>query len=91
MPTDVLVNLKRLFTEPASHFKAFYYLITLGSSQAKQDWMSVQNIANPPSNELLLAGLQMLEQLNLVDNLKTIWVYSFICLLSKTMSFLAKL
>ncbi|NUG52181.1 hydrolase, partial [Acinetobacter lactucae] len=44
--------------------------ITLGSTQAKQDWVSVQNIANPPPSELLSEGLQMLEQLNLVDNLK---------------------
>ena len=65
-----LVNLRLLFTKPASHFKAFYYLITLGSSQAKQDWIGMQNIANPPSSELLSEGLQMLEQLNLVNNLK---------------------
>ncbi|HAI53506.1 MAG TPA: hydrolase, partial [Acinetobacter nosocomialis] len=38
--------------------------------QAKQDWMSVQNIANPPAKEILVDGLKMLEQLNLVDNLK---------------------
>lgn len=66
-----LVNLKRPFTKSQATLKRFYYLITLGSSQAKQDWFSVQNIANPPSNKLLLEGLQMLEQLNLVDNLKT--------------------
>ncbi|MBP2999652.1 hydrolase [Acinetobacter baumannii] len=71
MPTDVFSQFKASFLQnPQATLKRFYYLITLGSSQAKQDWMSVQNIANPPSNELLLAGLQMLEQLNLVDNLK---------------------
>ena len=49
-----LVNLKLPFTESQATLKRFYYLITLGSSQAKQDWLSVQNIANPPTNELLL-------------------------------------
>ncbi|MFJ1519933.1 hydrolase [Acinetobacter sp. ABJ_C1_1] len=71
MPTDVFSQFKASFLQnPQATLKRFYYLITLGSSQAKQDWMSVQNIANPPSNELLIEGLQMLEQLNLVDNLK---------------------
>ena len=32
--------------------------------------MSVQNIANPPPKEILVDGLKMLEQLNLVGNLK---------------------
>lgn len=71
MPTDVFTQFKSsFFQNPQATLKRFYYLITLGSSQAKQDWMSIQNIANPPSNELLIEGLQMLEQLNLVDNLK---------------------
>ncbi|ENZ1200713.1 hydrolase [Acinetobacter baumannii] len=72
MPADVFSQFKASFLQnPQATLKRFYYLITLGSSQAKQDWLSVQNIANPPSNKLLLEGLQMLEQLNLVDNLKT--------------------
>lgn len=70
MPADVFSQFKASFLQNPQYFKTFYYLITLGSSQAKQDWLSVQNIANPPSNKLLLEGLQMLEQLNLVDNLK---------------------
>ncbi|HHP8185102.1 TPA: hydrolase [Acinetobacter baumannii] len=71
MPADVFSQFKASFLQnPQATLKRFYYLITLGSSQAKQDWLSVQNIANPPSNKLLLEGLQMLEQLNLVDNLK---------------------
>ncbi|MBT8174227.1 hydrolase [Acinetobacter baumannii] len=72
MSADVFSQFKASFLQnPQATLKRFYYLITLGSSQAKQDWLSVQNIANPPSNKLLLEGLQMLEQLNLVDNLKT--------------------
>lgn len=72
MPAGVFSQFKTsFFQNPQATLKRFYYLITLGSSQAKQDWLSVQNIANPPSNKLLLEGLQMLEQLNLVDNLKT--------------------
>ncbi|HFG6922498.1 TPA: hydrolase [Acinetobacter baumannii] len=72
MPADVFSQFKASFLQnPQATLKRFYYLITLGSSQAKQDWLSVQNIANPPSNKLLLDGLQMLEQLNLVDNLKS--------------------
>ncbi|MDC4332393.1 hydrolase [Acinetobacter baumannii] len=72
MLADVFSQFKASFLQnPQATLKRFYYLITLGSSQAKQDWLSVQNIANPPSNKLLLEGLQMLEQLNLVDNLKT--------------------
>lgn len=87
-----LVNLKASFLQnPQATLKRFYYLITLGSSQAKQDWLSVQNIANPPSNKLLLEGLQMLEQLNLVDNLKTYQDDNFTCLLNRIMSFLARL
>lgn len=71
MPTDVFSQFKASFLQNSqATLKRFYYLITLGSSQAKQDWISLQNIASPPSNELLLEGLQMLEQLNLVDNLK---------------------
>lgn len=71
MPADVFSQFKASFLQnPQATLKRFYYLITLGSSQAKQDWLSVQNIANPPTNELLLDGLKMLEQLNLVDNLK---------------------
>lgn len=72
MPADVFSQFKASFLQnPQATLKRFYYLITFGSSQAKQDWLSVQNIANPPTNELLLDGLKMLEQLNLVDNLKT--------------------
>lgn len=71
MPADVFSQFKAsFFQNPQATLKRFYYLITLGSSQAKQDWVSIQNIANPPSIELLSVGLQMLEQLNLVDNLK---------------------
>ncbi|MCB5210401.1 hydrolase [Acinetobacter baumannii] len=71
MPADVFSQFKSSFLQnPQATLKRFYYLITFGSSQAKQDWLSVQNIANPPTNELLLDGLKMLEQLNLVDNLK---------------------
>ncbi|MDR2250462.1 hydrolase [Acinetobacter sp.] len=72
MPTNVFGQFKASFLQnQQATLKRFYYLITLGSSQAKQDWMNVQQIANPPSTELLLEGLQMLEQLNLVDNLKS--------------------
>ncbi|RSF39712.1 hydrolase [Acinetobacter baumannii] len=72
MPADVFSQFKASFLQnPQATLKRFYYLITLGSSQAKQDWLNIQNIANPPSNKLLLEGLKMLEQLNLVDNLKT--------------------
>lgn len=71
MPADVFSKFKAsFFQNPQATLKRFYYLITLGSSQAKQDWVSIQNIANPPSSELLSEGLQMLEQLNLVNNLK---------------------
>ena len=71
MPADVFSQFKASFLQnPQATLKRFYYLITLGSSQAKQDWMSVQNIANPPAQEILVDGLKMLEQLNLVDNLK---------------------
>lgn len=71
MLIDVFSQFKAsFFKNPQATLKRFYYLITLGSTQAKQDWVSVQNIANPPPSELLSEGLQMLEQLNLVDNLK---------------------
>ncbi|WP_335974549.1 alpha/beta fold hydrolase [Acinetobacter calcoaceticus] len=71
MPADVFDLFKQSFLQnPEATLKRFYYLITQGSVQAKKDWLSMQNIANPPPYELLLQGLEMLEHLNLVDNLK---------------------
>jgi len=71
MPADVFDLFKQSFLQnPEATLKRFYYLITQGSAQAKQDWLNMQNIANPPPYELLLEGLEMLEHLNLVDNLK---------------------
>ncbi|WP_198077891.1 alpha/beta hydrolase family protein [Acinetobacter calcoaceticus] len=71
MPADVFSQFKTSFLQnQQATLKRFYYLITQGSAQAKKDWLNMQNIANPPSYELLLQGLEMLEHLNLVDNLK---------------------
>ncbi|WP_347018824.1 hydrolase [Acinetobacter calcoaceticus] len=71
MPVDVFSQFKTSFLQnQQATLKRFYYLITQGSAQAKKDWLNMQNIANPPSYELLLQGLEMLEHLNLVDNLK---------------------
>ncbi|WP_151744689.1 hydrolase [Acinetobacter calcoaceticus] len=71
MPADVFSQFKISFLQnQQATLKRFYYLITQGSAQAKKDWLNMQNIANPPSYELLLQGLEMLEHLNLVDNLK---------------------
>ncbi|USP42417.1 hydrolase [Acinetobacter sp. XS-4] len=71
MPNEVFSQFKDSFLRnQQATLKRFYYLITQGSAQAKQDWLNMQNIANPPSYELLLQGLEMLEHLNLVDNLK---------------------
>jgi len=71
MPADVFSQFKASFLQNQQvTLKRFYYLITQGSAQAKKDWLNMQNIANPPSYELLLQGLEMLEHLNLVDNLK---------------------
>lgn len=71
MPTDVFSQFKASFLQNLqATLKRFYYLITLGSSQAKQDWLNMQNISNPPPYDVLLQGLEMLEHLNLVDNLK---------------------
>lgn len=71
MPADVFSQFKTSFLQnQQATLKRFYYLITQGSAQAKKDWLNMQNIANPPYYELLLQGLEMLEYLNLVDNLK---------------------
>lgn len=71
MPADVFSQFKASFLQNQQvTLKRFYYLITQGSAQAKKDWLNMQNIANPPPYELLLQGLEMLEHLNLVDNLK---------------------
>ncbi|MGE8600641.1 MAG: hydrolase [Acinetobacter calcoaceticus] len=71
MPADVFSQFKASFLQnQQATLKRFYYLITQGSAQAKKDWLNMQNIANPPPYELLLQGLEMLEHLNLVDNLK---------------------
>jgi pimeloyl-[acyl-carrier protein] methyl ester esterase len=54
MPADIFSQFKTSFLQnPQATLKRFYYLITLGSSQAKQDWISMQNIANPPSSEFI--------------------------------------
>lgn len=71
MPADVFDLFKQSFLQnPEATLKRFYYLITQGLVQTKKDWLNMQNIANPPPYELLLQGLEMLEHLNLVDNLK---------------------
>ncbi|EOQ62371.1 hypothetical protein F935_02324 [Acinetobacter calcoaceticus ANC 3811] len=71
MPADVFSQFKASFLQnQQATLKRFYYLITQGSAQAKKDWLNMQNISNPPPYELLLQGLEMLEHLNLVDNLK---------------------
>ncbi|MBJ8498605.1 alpha/beta hydrolase family protein [Acinetobacter oleivorans] len=71
MSTDVFSQFKASFLQNSqASLKRFYYLITLGSSQAKKDWLNMQNISNPPPYDVLLQGLEMLEHLNLVDNLK---------------------
>ncbi|MHC3123645.1 alpha/beta hydrolase family protein [Acinetobacter sp. GN11] len=71
MPADVFNQFKASFLQnQQATLKRFYYLITQGSAQAKKDWLNMQNISNPPPYELLLQGLEMLEHLNLVDNLK---------------------
>lgn len=71
MPSDVFSQFKASFLQnQQATLKRFYYLITQGSAQAKKDWLNMQNISNPPPYELLLQGLEMLEHLNLVDNLK---------------------
>ena len=63
MPADVFSQFKGSFLQnPQATLKRFYYLITLGSSQAKQDWMSVQNIANPTAQEILVDGLKKLKK-----------------------------
>lgn len=71
MPSQVFKRFKQSFTQdPQATLKRFCYLITQGSAQAKQDWLTLQNLINDQPQELLLQGLEMLEQLNLVDNLK---------------------
>ncbi|WP_440206800.1 hydrolase [Acinetobacter oleivorans] len=71
MSTDVFSQFKASFLENSqATLKRFYYLITQGSAQAKKDWLNMQNISNPPPYDVLLQGLEMLEHLNLVDNLK---------------------
>ncbi|WP_336169271.1 hydrolase [Acinetobacter sp. 161(2023)] len=71
MPADVFSQFKASFLQnQQATLKRFYYLITQGSAQAKKDWLNMQNISNPPPYEVLLQGLEMLEHLNLVDNLK---------------------
>ncbi|MHA3052139.1 alpha/beta fold hydrolase [Acinetobacter sp. ANC 4640] len=52
---------------PQATLKRFYLNICRGDAQAKQHWLSLQNTANPPENALLLQGLIMLQDLNLVD------------------------
>ncbi|WP_151821716.1 hydrolase [Acinetobacter oleivorans] len=71
MSTDVFSQFKASFLQNSqATLKRFYYLITQGSAQAKKDWLNMQNISNPPPYDVLLQGLEMLEHLNLVDNLK---------------------
>lgn len=68
MPETEFTQFFQAFQQnPQATLKRFYLNICRGDAQAKQHWLSLQNTANPPENELLLQGLILLQDLNLVD------------------------
>lgn len=57
---------------PQGCIKNFLYLLSKGStaSQHKKNWLKLQNIVQPQDRGLMLRGLSLLNELNVVDILK---------------------
>lgn len=53
--------------DPQTTLKRFCYLVTQGGQHAKQDWQHLQNSIDLQEHALAIMGLELLEQLNVVE------------------------
>lgn len=68
MTVETFIPFKQAFEQDAiSTLKRFGLLVCQGASSAKKDFVAMQKLIRPQPIALLRDGLQLLEQLNLVD------------------------
>ncbi|WP_312049615.1 alpha/beta fold hydrolase [Acinetobacter courvalinii] len=68
MPVETFMQFKQAFEQDAiSTLKRFGLLVCQGASSAKKDFVAMQKLILPQPIALLRQGLQLLEQLNLVE------------------------
>ncbi|MCU4581027.1 hydrolase [Acinetobacter gyllenbergii] len=68
MPVETFMQFKQSFEQDAiSTLKRFGLLVCQGASSAKKDFLAMQKLIRPQLIALLRDGLQLLEQLNLVE------------------------
>ncbi|MBJ9957666.1 alpha/beta hydrolase family protein [Acinetobacter courvalinii] len=68
MPVETFMQFKQSFEQDAiSTLKRFGLLVCQGANSAKKDFVGMQKLIRPQSIALLRQGLQLLEQLNLVE------------------------
>ncbi|WP_043971335.1 MULTISPECIES: alpha/beta fold hydrolase [Acinetobacter] len=68
MPIETFIQFKQSFEQDAiSTLKRFGLLVCQGASSAKKDFLAMQELIRPQPIALLRQGLQLLEQLNLVE------------------------
>lgn len=71
MPVDTFMQFKQSFEQDAiTTLKRFGLLVCQGTSSAKKDFLAMQKLIRPQPIALLKQGLQLLEQLNLVEMYK---------------------
>lgn len=68
MPVETFMQFKQSFEQDAiTTLKRFGLLVCQGASSAKKDFVAMQKLIRPQPIALLREGLQLLEQLNLVE------------------------
>lgn len=68
MSVETFIQFKQSFEQDAiSTLKRFGLLVCQGASSAKKDFLAMQKLIRPQPIALLKQGLQLLEQLNLVE------------------------
>lgn len=68
MPVETFMQFKESFEQDAiTTLKRFGLLVCQGASSAKKDFVAMQKLIRPQPIALLRDGLQLLEQLNLVE------------------------
>ncbi|RPE27449.1 pimeloyl-[acyl-carrier protein] methyl ester esterase [Acinetobacter sp. BIGb0102] len=71
MPVDTFMQFKQSFEQDAiTTLKRFGLLVCQGASSAKKDFLTMQKLIRPQPIASLRDGLQLLEQLNLVEMYK---------------------
>lgn len=71
MPVETFMQFMQSFEQDAiSTLKRFGWLVCQGASSAKNDFVAMQKLIRPQPVALLRQGLQLLEQLNLVEMYK---------------------